>query len=382
MARIVLGSYMVRYPLGGMMSWVLQYLVGFKRLGHEIYLVEKSGYPNACFDPVKNVMTDDCSYGAAVVDELLSRFGLDGCWCYCDQAGEYFGMTRKRVEEVFASADLFIDMGTHGGWLDEAATSGLRVLIDGEPGFTQMKMENRLATGETLPDYDYYYTTGQSVGTPGSSAPDAGKSWRTIFHPVCVELFEPNPVAGGGCYTTVMNWQSYQPVPFRGDLFGHKDVEFEKFVDLPQRTAVCLEQAVTGKNVPLARLERLGWLLREAHDVTHSYDSFVAYVTTSRGEFGVCKSGYVRHNTGWFSDRSAVYLATGRPVVLQETGFSSHLPCGVGLFAVSDAEEAAEALDRVESEYQRHARAARRIAEEYLDTRVVLTRFLEQLGIA
>src|SRR5918999_2991665 len=126
MARIVVGSYMVRYPLGGMMSWVLQYLVGFKLLGHDVYFVEKSGYPNSCYDPVKNVMSDDCSYGIATLSTLLDRFGLAGKWCFVDAAGRYHGLSRERVETVFESADLFIDMGTHGGWLNKATGAGLR----------------------------------------------------------------------------------------------------------------------------------------------------------------------------------------------------------------------------------------------------------------
>ena len=148
MARIIVGSYMVRYPLGGMMSWVLQYLVGFQRLGHDVYFVEKSGYPNSCYDPAKKMMSDDCSYGIATLSSLLERFDLEGKWCFVDAAGRYHGLSRERVETVFESADLFVDMGTHGTWLDEAADTGLRVLVDGEPGFTQMKMEKRLAAGE------------------------------------------------------------------------------------------------------------------------------------------------------------------------------------------------------------------------------------------
>src|SRR6266702_3993325 len=144
MARIVVGSYMVRYPLGGMISYVLQYLRGFQRLGHEVYFVEKAGYSDACYDPVRNVMSDDCTYGARTVNAVLERFGLEERWCFVDAHEQYFGLSRGQIEGVFKTADVFLDMGTHGAWLGEA-THGVRVLLDGEPGFTQMKMEKRLA---------------------------------------------------------------------------------------------------------------------------------------------------------------------------------------------------------------------------------------------
>lgn len=381
MALIVLGSYMVRYPLGGMVSWVLQYLVGFQRLGHEVFFVEKSGYPNSCYDPVRNVMSDDCSYGTARVYELLARFELQDRWCFVDAAGNYHGMARTRASAVLDSADLFIDMGMHGAWLPEAGWAGLRVLIDGEPGFTQMKMEDRLAAGEELPRYDVYYTTGASVGTERSLVPTVGRQWGRLFHPVVTDLFPFQPVPSNAPFTTIMNWQSYEPLEYKGKVYGHKDVEFEKFMLLPQAAPIPLEIAVSGKNVPAARLQRAGWRIRDAHEVTISFDSFAAYVLASRGEFSVCKNGYVATRNGWFSDRSAVYLARGRPVVLQDTGFSAHLPCGQGLFAVRTVEEATAAINEINGNYDRHSSWAQDIAVEYLDATKVLRRFLCELGL-
>jgi hypothetical protein len=381
MARIILGSYMVRYPLGGMMSWVLQYLVGFHRLGHDVYFVEKAGYANSCYDPVRDVMTDDCTHGTATVDALLTRFGLGAKWCFVDFSGRYHGLAQDQIEAAFNGADIFIDMGTHGAWAAEAAMAQCRVLIDGEPGFTQMKMEMRLATGEALPDYDHYFTTGQNIGTARSDAPTAGKTWRKIFHPVAVDLFEVHEPSTDAPFSTVMNWQSHSPLEFRGRIFGQKDVEFAKFVDLPQLVSVPLEIAVSGKDVPRSRLKAAGWRLHSGHEATISYNSFVDYIQASRGEFGVCKNVFVATRSGWFSDRSAAYLAAGRPVVMQDTGFSEHLPCGEGLFAVNTPEEAAAALNTIAGDYPRHSRAARTIATRHLETSRVLGAFLHELGI-
>ncbi len=386
MARIVFGSYMVRYPLGGVLSSSLQWLVGFQRLGHEVYLVEKSGWSNSCYDPSKGIMSDDCSYGAEMLSRLLARFGLEGRWCFVDASGRYHGLPRERVEAIFKSADLFIDRGTHGTWLEEAAEAGLRVLVDGEPGSTQMKMEikmrSRLPAGEELHNnYDAYYTVGRNIGTEKSTAPTAGKQWRPLFHPVDVGLFAHQPVDADAPFTTVMNWKAHDPIEFNGTTYGQKDAEFGKFMDLPRLTAPPLELAVSGKDVPTRRLMDSGWHVRNAHAVTTTCDSYWKYIRTSKGEFSSCKNVFVATNSGWFSDRSAAYLASGRPVVLQDTGFGSHLPCGRGLFAVRAVDEAAAAIDEINGDYERHSRRARDIAIEYLDAPKVLGSFLGELGV-
>jgi hypothetical protein len=381
MARIIVGSYMVRYPLGGMLSWALQWLIGFRQLGHDVYFVEKSSYPNSCYDPWKDIMSDDCSSGVKTVAALLARFGLQDRWCFVDAVGHYHGLSRERVERIFRSADVFVDMGTHGAWLTEAADTSVRILVEGEPGYTQMKMEKRLAAGEILPEYDYYYSNGSNIGTDRSTAPTAGKIWRSVFNPVAVALFPPQPVKRDAPFTTVMNWQAHGPIDFNGMTYGQKDVEFGKFLNLPRLTLRPLELAVAGKNMPMKRLIEAGWRVRDAHAVTISFDAFWEYIRTSTGEFSVCKHAYVEMNSGWFSDRSTAYLASGRPVVLQDTGFSEHLPCGRGLFAVRTVDEAAAAIETISREYEQHAQWARDIAVEYLDSTKVLRRFLGDVGL-
>ena len=380
MARIILGSYMIRYPLGGMMSWVLQYLRGLQALDHQVYFVEKSGYRNACYNPMDGTMTDDCTYGMNVVDNLLARFDMGDSWCFVDRAGTYYGMSKQEIEDIFRSADVFLDMGTHGSWLEEAQQTDLRVLIDGEPGFTQLKMAEDWQSGEEMSAYEYYFTTGQNVGTSQSSVPTAGKAWKHTLHPVDTELVTPVALPESGAFTTVMNWQSYEERTHDGVTYGHKDREFEKFATLPRQVSTPLEIAVSG-NVPEERLSHLGWRVRNAQEISISLDRFYRYIANSRGEFSVCKHGYVTTQCGWFSDRSAAYLATGRPVILEDTGFSAHLPCGEGLFAVRTIEEAADAITEIERRPTYHARRAREIAKEYFDAPKVMSRFLNQLDI-
>jgi hypothetical protein len=388
MARIVLGSYVTCYPVGGFLSWTLQWLLGFHRLGHEVYLVEKCGsWPNPCFDLRADTMTADCSYGVATVSALLERFGLVERFCFVDGGRRYHGLSQPQIEAVFQSADLFVDIS--GGlflpledtWQAEAELAARRICVDGEPGYSQMRMELRRAEGLASPTYDAYYTVGQNIGTALSSSPTSGTVWRPIFDPVNVDLYPPSTPPVDALFSTVMAWESHRPVTFDGRVYGQKDREFPKFITLPRLTRARLEIAVGGKSAPLDELHRWGWMTRESHAVTASFDAFTEYIRSSRGEFTVCKNVFVETNSGWFSDRSAVYLASGRPVVMQETGFSSHLPCGDGLFAVKSVEEAAAAIDEIDGDYRRHSKKAREIASEHLDAPKVIGRLLDELGI-
>jgi hypothetical protein len=381
MARIVIGANMVRYPLGGMNQWIMAWLVGFQKLGHSVYFVEKSEWwPNSCYDPSRGVMTDDCSYGVAVVSALLQRFGLRDNWCFVDATGRYHGLPRERVGAILKSADLFVDL-EWSEWLAEAADACVRVFVDGEPGWFQIKMENGRQAGEEVPRYDYYYTIGSNIGTDRSTAPTAGKEWRHLFAPVLVELFPYHPVNQDAPFTTVMNWRSHKQVEFNGITYGQKDVEFSKFIALPGLTTTPLEIAVSGRDVPKEQLRDAGWRLRNADKVAVTIDSYKEYILASKGEFGVAKNVFVATNCGWFSDRAGYYMASGRPVVAQDTGFGDHLPCGQGLFAVRTVEEAAAAIEEINGNYERHARWAREIAVEYLDAQKVLRKFLRELGI-
>ncbi len=380
MARIVVGSYLVQFPLGGYLSWVLQWLLGFHQLGHDVTFVEKASWPDACFDPVQQVMSDDCSHGVRMLDAMMARFGMAGRWCFVDIASQYHGLSRPAIESVLDSADLFVDMGAHGSWLPEAQRAGLRVLIDGEPGATQIKMQKKLEAGETLPDYDFYYTVGLDVGTAAFASPSAGKPWRPIVDPVVMELFPVAPPPPDAPFTTVMSWQAHEPLAFRGQVYGQKDVEFMKFLDLPRLTGAPLEIAVSG-NVPRQHLQAAGWQIKDAHAESLTLNAFWQYIAGSAGEFSVCKNVYVATHSGFFSERAAAYLASGRPVVMQDTGFSRHLPCGRGLFAMRTVEEAAAAIDEIRAGYERHSAWARAVAAEHLATARVLPRFLSELGV-
>lgn len=378
---IVLGSYMFRYPLGGMLSWVLQYLTGLKSLGYDVYFVEKAGYENACYDPSVEVMSNDCTYGLRVVSDLLNRHGLADKWCFVDFDGAYYGLSQVKVREVFKNASIFIDMGTHGSWLEEASQSGKTLFLDGEPGFTQLKMANKIENGETLDTYDFYYTVGCNIGKEGNPTPTLGLNWRHVFHPVDLNMYHKTPYVTNRKFTTVMNWKSHKPISYKGEIFGQKDQEFQKIIRLPILAQAEFELALSGKGIPTKLIEENGWHISSGKRITLSVDTFMDFIASSSGEFSVCKEVFVRNKTGWFSDKSAAYLATGKPVILQDTGFAEALPVGEGLLTFNDLKTAKDSVEAVCLDYTRHADAAYEIAREYLAADKVLHKMMSEIGL-
>src|SRR5262245_51763969 len=180
MARIVVAGNLVRFPMGGASQYYVSFLVGLRQLGHDVYFVEKARWPDACYDVPQRRNTDDCSYGTSVAHELLGRHGLADRWCYVEMSGCCHGLSRQQLAEIFGSADAFLELDG-SGWEDESAASGRRVLIEGEPAWHQMNMENSARAGEPYPEFDYYYTTGHNVGTDRSPSPTAGKTWGKLF---------------------------------------------------------------------------------------------------------------------------------------------------------------------------------------------------------
>ncbi len=381
MARIIVGAYMFRYPLGGMLSWALQYIRGLERLGHEVYIVEKAHYADACYDPKRNIMTDDPAECLRIVGDLLTEHGFSDRWCMVDFHGQCFGRSSLELDELFKTADLFIDCGSHGSWLEQAVGVPCKILIDGEPSYTQIRWQAQAEAGHAIPTYDHYFTNGMLYGSASCEAPTLGINWRTIPNPVDTTFYQPMPKPSNHKLTTVMNWSAHNPVNYQGKHLGQKDVEFERFIDLPGSVDTEMEVAVAG-NAPRDRLVANGWRVRDAHEVTHTMDSYRDYIRESAGEFGVCKQVFVATRNGWFSDRSAAYLASGRPVILQDTGFSEVLPTGKGLIAMSTKAEAAEAVASVIADYDTHAQMARRIAVDHLDAKKVMGEVLDAAGIS
>jgi hypothetical protein len=378
MAKIILSGNMVRTPYGGLNLWHLAWLNGIRCSGHEIYFVEKSMWPNACYDVSRKVMTDDCNYGISKIKLLFESYGLGNNWCFVDYNNKYYGMSRKRVESIFGTADLFIDL-EWGEWEEESLKVPLRAFFDGEPGWFQLKLIQMIEKGISIPKYDYYFTDGNLIGTEKCKVPTAGIEWRYMPPPALIS--NNNPVNQGNMFTTVMNWKSNKHIQINGITYGQKDMEFEKFIQLPAFTGNILEVAVSGSNVPKEQLVNNGWKIKQADDISVSVESYLEYIKGSKGEFSVAKNVFVDTWSGWFGDRPAYYMSFGKPVILQDTGWSEYLPPGEGLFSFSNMVEAIDAIYAINDDYDRHSKRAREIAFDHFEANKVIKNFLNTVGI-
>jgi hypothetical protein len=369
--NIILTGISGRYPYGGVAWCSLMYLLGLRQLGHRVWYLEDTGECN--YDPAANTIATEPGYALDFIHGCLTPFGLGERWCYIDYRGNYHGHSRDNWRHVCAGADLFLNLS--GGcwfWRDEYAAIPHSAFIDSDPAFTQLALAKGVSWYvEFFARFHRLFTFGRNIGTPACSVPTAPFHWEHTFQPVCVDEWSPTEEPPRPCFTTVMTWK----IKSFEDIGGNKDQEFLKILDLPSRTTVPIELAVAG---PRELLSRHGWRCRDAFEVSHSLGAYRDYVRSSRGEFSVAKHTYVRTNSGWFSDRTECYLASGRPAVVQDTGFSAHLPTGEGLFAYRTADEARAGLEAIVQDYPRHAHAARELARGHFAAEVLLPALLER----
>ncbi|MBT8400619.1 MAG: hypothetical protein KJO98_09090 [Rhodothermia bacterium] len=379
MARIVVCGYMVRHPVAGNMLAYAQYVLGLRLLGHIVTYVEESGWPNSCFDPITMRHTDDASVGFRLAKSLYRRLGIDAPVLYIDRDSRAtFGGTEQNVLDVLDDADLLVNVGGVC-WLPEFEKVRRKILIDMDPMFTQLGMFSM----EGNDCYDAYFSYGTNIGQPGCQIPVGSIRWLPTTPPVVPSLWQstdsssPREKNGTAVFSTIANWNAYGGVVHDGEHFGQKDEEFLAHLTLPSRVSARLEIAVAGAPASVIRkLKVAGWSVSDALEVSGDVNKYKEYITSSIGEFSVAKNGYVKSRSGWFSDRSACYLAAGRPVVLQDTGYSQWIACGEGLIPFSDLDGAAEAIENVCGDYDRNSQAAREVAKSHFDYKTVLESLL------
>jgi hypothetical protein len=261
------------------------------------------------------------------------------------------------------------------------------MFIDGDPMFCQVGLLDPGHAEYTarVRAHDSHFTFGLNLGGPGCLVPDVGIAWKKTVQPIALDFWPFQSGEPLDRFTTVMNWASYLPVEWQGRLYGQKDLEFEKFRLLPQQTPQHLEMAMgrgIGSRRPTEELRALGWTIHEAGEVLPDHRSYREFLRTSKAEWSVAKHGYVAARTGWFSCRTACYLALGRPAVVQETGWSDYLPAGEGLLAFSTPDQAVAAIADINDHYAEHQAAARALAEQYFEAKKVCADLLAQAGLA
>lgn len=384
--RIVLLGMMTRHPVAGVVWQTVHYLVGFERLGYETYYVEAHGTNPSMF--MEREEDDGFGRAAAFISSVMRRFGLEGRWALqaLHDNGRCYGLSEEQLKQLYQSADLVINL--HGATLpqpDHSATDRL-VYLETDPVALQIELyHNQQETIDFLAPHRAFFTFGENYGHPDCLLP---VSERFIFkptrQPVVLDFWEPHYNGNGQMFTTIGNWQQrWREVKFQDKVYHwSKHYEFLKFLDLPVRTNQSFELALSRYTASDQQmLESKGWRVRDALSFTCDLDAYRQYITDSRGEFTVAKDQNVSFRSGWFSDRSATYLAAGRPVITQETGFSSILPTGQGLFAFSTMEEVESAIERINSDYEHHCQAAHEITREYFSYEVVLPRLLAEIGL-
>ena len=368
--RVVVSGMVAADPDQGGATWaVLQYILGLRRLGHDVLFVEPVDVPSR---------GTVASFAATAL-----RFGLDGSAALLERGSRRsWGLPREVVAARCKKADVLINVS---GLLREpelVEPIPIRVYLDLDPGFTQLWAEVE-GIDMGFEGHTHFVTVGGRIGRPDCHVPTCGLNWTATLPPVVLDRWPVAERTSVDAFTTVANWRAYGSIQTRDRHFGQKAHSIRRLIGLPRESGKTFALALSihpDERVDLDALRAHSWQLLDAKAFAGTPSRYHRFVQGSFAEIGIAKSGYVESACGWFSDRSACYLASGRPVVAQETGFGEQLPVGEGLLSFRDEREAVAATAAVTSSYPQHRRAARRIAEEFLDSDRVLGSLLEQVG--
>jgi hypothetical protein len=365
--RVLVSGMACSDPWQGGATWALmQYVLGLRALGHDVWLAE----------PVAEQL--DARY----VGEVTRSFGLeDRVAFFVDDSGGSVGVTYDRLRSL--SFDLHLNVS--GALVEPELVDAIpvRVYLDLDPAFNQLWHEVE-GIDMRLDGHTHFVTVGQALGRDGCTVPTCGVPWITTLPPVDLASW-PRIDRPGDAYTTVGNWRSYGSVTVDGVQFGQRVHSMRPLFELPRlvRPPFAVALGIDARETTdLEGLQRNGWTLVDPIVVAGTPSRYRRFVQHSRAEISIAKSGYVVSRCGWFSDRSACYLASGRPVVAQDTGMNGALPTGRGLLLFRDLDEAVAAIEEVERDYALHAAAARDLAVEHLEARRVVGRLLEQVALA
>jgi len=364
----------------------MQIAAGLRRLGHNAYYFETSStWP---YDPIRNTNVNDSDYAVGYLKRVAEGFELGDCWAYrrsySDKA--WFGLSREKGEDLLAHADLVLNVAGATRFAEEGLKVGRLVYFGTDPGHHEIAFAKGDEEVERLIDeHGDFVTYGENIGGNDCPIPPLPRLRSRTRQPVLLDLWQDGPPSKQG-FTTVGNWlQTGRDIDFEGEVYHwSKHHEFLKFIDLPRRVDQPIELATGLGNLSIDDrdvLESSRWRLVDAQGFTTDPWAYRDYVRSSRGEFTVAKDLNVRLRSGWFSERSACYLAAGRPVITQDTGFGKFVPTGEGLFSFNSMEEIIAAFDAINSDYEKHSRAARAIAEEYFKAETVLAKVLQDLGL-
>jgi hypothetical protein len=381
--RLVVLGMMGAYPFGGQTWLYLNWLSSLRRLGHDVWYVEDNRLWQ--YDPRIDSFTDSCDYAVRHVARSLERIGLEDRWIYrwADPPERCWGGTVAELRELFRSCDALLNVCAATVLHDDHMLAPTRVWVETDPVVAELKAAagDELVRQQLLDAHELHATYGENYGAPDCPVPLHGLHFAKTRQPVDLELWPETFTPDARHFTTIANYRvDVHEVAYGGETYSwSKHHEWERFIDLPRHTSQSFELALKAEPAAMERMRASGWGVVAALPLTLELDGYEEFIRRSRGEFTVAKDQNIRMRSGWFSERDACYLASGKPVIAQDTAFV--VPTGEGLFAVGDVEEAAAAIAEVNADYARHARAARRLAEEWFDGRAVVGRLLDDLGL-
>lgn len=385
MSRIVVLGMFGRLPFGGQTWLYLNWLRGLQGLGHDVWYVEDDTvWP---YDPVANTVTDDCSYAVGHIGRCMERIGLADRWAYrlADRQGAVWGMGEAELDGLYRSCDALFNIVGATDLRDCHMEAPLRVYVETDPVTAELRLDQQ--DGHTADAFAHHHviaTYGENYGSADCGVPLCGVEFVKTRQPIALDLWEEGWAAEARDFTTLGNYrQEGSDIEWRGDVyFWSKHHEWEKIIDLPRRSGQSFLLAVNASDDDTTRLERHGWKVRSPFEMSLDvFGAYVKFIRSSRAELTVAKDQNVRLRSGWFSERDACYLASGKPVVAQDTGYSNVLPTGEGLLPFLGLEEAVEAVESVNADYRRHCSAARAIAVEYFDAVKVAGRLCDRIGL-
>ena len=384
--KAVVTGMIATYPVGGVLWDYAQYALGLERLGFEVFYLEDTGWQT--YDPLQGLYGEDCSFGVDFLKNELANLSaqLSNRWHFRAMDGKSYGIAQEDMASIVADADLFLNVSGSCLLRDEYTHSKRKVLIDTDPGwnhfvnYPKWDKSPGWQGAQSFRNHDHFLTYAENIGQADCLLPSLDLQWKRTRPLVVMDAWQPQAPAEK--WTTVLTWNNFRkPIEYQGKVYGTKEMEFCKVESLPGRVPAKLEMAVGGGDAPREQWRKAGWSVVDSHAVSQNAKDYRDYIQSSRGEFSVAKNVYVAARSGWFSCRSICYMAAGRPVVVQDTGFSNFIPTGEGVIAFANLDEAVKGIEKVEENYEYHCKAAQNIARDHFSSEVVLKQLLKDIGL-